>query len=150
MIEMKRCVNCGRVVDDAIKECPICHSTNFEQQMNQKSETIDFKSVTSGDTKPSVSRIKKNHNFLILGLVIGIDEFISTILLIRGIHYWHEAKYYLKETEGYFDSQLCATLALILFVIAVGMEIVLFLFIIAFNQSQKIKLDLLSIQGKEE
>lgn len=41
-------------------------------------------------------------------------------------------------------------LALILFVIAVGMEIVLFLFIIAFNQRQKIKLDLSSIQGKEK
>lgn len=57
---MKRCVNCGRVVDDAVKECTVCHSTNFEQQMNIKIETIDdFKSVKSRDTKPSGSGIKK-------------------------------------------------------------------------------------------
>lgn len=83
---MKRCVNCGRAVDDAVKGCPVCHSTNFEQQMNIKNETIDFKSVKSRDTKPSVSGIKKNHDPVILGLVNGIDELIDTILIIKGKH----------------------------------------------------------------
>ena len=148
---MKRCVNCGRVVDDAVKECQICHSTNFEQQSNIGDDKIIVK-PTASNPKTTASNGKSKHNYdaLILGFVIGIDEFISTILCIRGIHYWNEAKYYLKENEGYFDSQLCATLALILFVIAVGMEIALFLFIIAFNQRQRIKLEFLKMQNKEK
>lgn len=83
---MKRCVNCGRVVDDAVKGCPVCHSTNFEQQMNIKNETIDFKSVKSRDTKPSVSGNKKNHGPLIFGLYYALDELIDTILIIKGKH----------------------------------------------------------------